>query len=124
MPFWTPRGFSPVAGAGITLVEDQAAEPPRGLVETIASALLSTAAQADVVGQETPFTGKPVPAEIALHAASPPPGFVEVIICPALPVTQSVREGQEMPLRLLSPAGAPTRLQAPSPPVGSLEVTI
>src|SRR5262245_17302315 len=88
------------------------------------SALLSTAAQADVPGQEMPLTGKPDPAVTALHAASPAPGLVEVIICPALPVTQSASEGHEMPLRLPSPPGAPTRPHAPPPPVGSFEVTI
>ena len=118
------RGFPGGGGTGITLTEDQAAEPPKGLVEVIASELLSAAAQADVVGQETPFTGKPVPAATALQAPEPPPGLVEVSICPALPVTQSAREGQEMPLRPPSPPGAPTRLHAAAPPVGLLEVTI
>ena len=59
-------------------MKDQAPGPPVGLVETITSELLSTAAHADTKGHETPLTGSPVPAVAAFQA--PPAGFVDVII--------------------------------------------
>jgi hypothetical protein len=77
MPFWLPSG---VIGDGITLVKDQPLAPPVGSVETIASELLSTAAQAEVVGQEMPFTDRPVPAGTAFQLPAPLRGSTEVII--------------------------------------------
>ena len=120
MPFWLPPG---VDGEGITLTKDHAPAPPVGSVETIASELLSTAAQAESVGQETPFTGSPVPAVTARQPEAAA-GLVDVIIWPALPVTHSFSDGQEMPFRPLIPPGRPTRLQADAGPAGLVEVTM
>jgi hypothetical protein len=93
-----------------------------GSVEMIMSELLSTAAQAEVDGQETAVTGSPEPAVAALHM--PPAGSIEVKIWPALPVTQSDGDGQEIPLRLPVPAGVLTSLHATAPPVGLVELTM
>jgi hypothetical protein len=90
IPLGLPSGAE---AAGTTLTKDQASEPPVGFADVITSALLSTAAQAVVVGHETPFTGRPVPAVVALQALLS--GFVEVTIWPGLAVTQSEGDGQE-----------------------------
>ena len=88
---------------GITLTNDQAAAGPVGSVEVITSALLSTAAQADVEGQETPVTPRPLPPATAFQL--PAVGAVEVIISPALAVTHSPVVGQETPVSSPGPAG-------------------
>lgn len=84
-------------GPAMTLTKDHAPGPPVGSAEVMTSALLSTAAQAEGEGQETPVTGKPVPATTDFQLAWPPVGSVEVIIWPGFPVTQRPVDGHEMP---------------------------
>ena len=66
MPFGSPPF------GGMTLVNDHSAAPPVGSVETMTSALLSTAAQAEGEGQETAETCVDMSAPIVFQASRVP----------------------------------------------------
>ena len=101
-------------------MNDQAPGPPVGSVETMMSALLSTAAQAVAVGHETPLTGSPLPAATDFQEEVAD-GLEEVMTRPALAETQRVTEGQETPFRFEAPPGNPAETQALGPAAGAVE---